>query len=96
MDRRLPGHPGESILLDCIEPLGLTVAEVADHIQVPTATLAGICRGEAPITADIAVRIDQAFGGGAETWLALQSAYDLAKARNRLLSTSIKRMEPAA
>ena len=88
-----PPHPGRSLLRDCIEELNLTIAETAEHLQIEESTLAEICRCYAPITADLAVRIDMAFGGGADTWLAMQTAYDLTQAHK--MDCDIKRIERA-
>jgi addiction module HigA family antidote len=46
-------------------------------------TLNNLVNGKSGISADMAIRLDKAFGGGAETWLRLQMAYDLAQARRR-------------
>jgi addiction module HigA family antidote len=94
MPMKNPPHPGRSLLRDCIEELELSIAETAEHLQIEESTLAEVCRCNAPITADLAVRIDMAFGGGADTWLAMQTAYDLAKARKS--TSDIKRIERAA
>ena len=79
-----PPHPGRSLLRDCIEELGLSIAEAAERLRIHDWYLEEVCRCEAPITPMIAIRIDQAFGGGAETWLAMQSAYDLWETRELL------------
>ena len=79
-----PPHPGGSLLRDCIEELGLTIAEAAGRLRIQERYLTEVCRCEAPITPLIAIRVDQAFGGGAETWLAMQSAYDLWETRELL------------
>ncbi len=89
-----PPHPGRSLLRDCIEELDLTIAETARHLQIDTRVLEAVCRCNAPITADLAVRIDMAFGGGADTWLAMQSAHDLTQARKT--ACEIKRIRRAA
>jgi plasmid maintenance system antidote protein VapI len=47
--------------------------------------------GKAGISPDMAIRLDKAFGGSAEAWLALQTAYDLAQARKRTRGMAIKR-----
>lgn len=94
MPMKNPPHPGRSLLRDCIEELDLSIAETAEHLQIEEATLVEVCQCRAPITADLAVRIDMAFGGGAHTWLAMQTAYDLAKARKS--ACNIKRIERAA
>ena len=72
-----PPHPGRSLLRDCIEELGLTVPEAAERLRIREYYLEEVCRCESPITPMIAIRIDEVFGGRAETWLAMQSAHDL-------------------
>ena len=94
MPMKNPPHPGRSLLRDCIEELNLSIAETADHLQIEESTLAEVCRCRAPITADLAVRLDMAFGGGAGSWLAMQTAYDLAQAWKP--ACEIKRISRAA
>ena len=81
MPRRISHHPGETLREDCIEALGLTVAEAAEHLQVDEQALAAICECKAPITADLAIRFEQAFGSTAEHWLRMQAVHDLGRAR---------------
>ena len=81
MPRRISHHPGETLREDCIEALGLTIAEAAEHLQVDEQALAAICECKAPITADLAIRFEQAFGSTAEHWLRMQVAHDLGRAR---------------
>ncbi len=76
-----PPHPGLSVRHDCIEPLDLTITETAEILGVTRQTLNNLVNGKSGISADMALRLDKAFGGGAETWLRLQMAYDLAQAR---------------
>ena len=96
MPMKNPPHPGRMLLRDCIEALDLTIADAAAHMRIPEHTLTAICNREAPITADIAVRIDKAFGGSADAWLKMQAAHDLAQARTNADHASIKRIERAA
>ena len=96
MTRSNPGHPGESVRLDCIEATNLSIAEAARHMQVQEQTLKDVCDGAAPITANLAIRLDLAFGGTAETWMALQAAYDLAQARTQSEGLTVSRVEAAA
>ena len=96
MSRSDPRHPGESVRFDCIEATNLTIAAAAEHMQVSEQQLTDICQCSAPITADMAIRLDLAFGGTAETWLALQTAYDLAQARRQCEGLNVKRVEHAA
>jgi addiction module HigA family antidote len=81
MTMKNPPHPGLSVRHDCIEPLGLTITEAAEVLDVTRQTLNNLVNGKSGISADMAIRLDKAFGGGAETWLRLQMAYDLAQAR---------------
>lgn len=69
MSRISPHHPGETIREDCVEALGLTVAETAAHLQIEESSLASVCACEAPIIAELAIRFDRAFGSTADTWL---------------------------
>ena len=101
MTRVNPSHPGASIRYDCIEACGLSIAEAATHMGVDERQLTEVCRARAPITADLAIRLDMAFGGGDRIWLALQASYDLAQARKRATALRIERLpvpdlEPAA
>ena len=81
MPMKNPPHPGLSVRHDCIEPLGLTTTAAANILGVTRQTLNNLINGKSGISADMAPRLDKAFGGGAETWLRLQMAYDLAQAR---------------
>ncbi len=94
MSRANPTHPGDTIREDCIEALGLTIAEAAEHLQVDEETLAAICECRAPITAYMAIRFEQALGSTADFWLRRQASHDLAQARKT--ACKIKRIERAA
>ena len=91
-----PSHPGRTIRRDCIEALDLTIAEAAAHLKIAEQDLAAICECRAPITADMAIRFEQAFGSTADAWVRMQAAYDLARARANGGHTDIKRIERAA
>jgi antitoxin HigA-1 len=87
-----PPHPGESVRCDCIEPLGLTVTEAAGLLGVTRQALNNLLNGKSGISAEMAVRLDKAFGGNAETWLRLQVAYDLAQVRKRADRIKVRRV----
>ena len=91
-----PSHPGRIIRRDCIEALDLTISETAAHLKVDEQSLAAICECRAPITADMAIRFEQAFGSTADAWLRMQAAHDLDKARQNNSAQPIKRIERAA
>jgi len=90
MTMKNPPHPGLSVRHDCIEPLDLTITEAAEVLGVRRQTLNNLVNGKRGISADMAIRLDKAFGGGAETWLRLQVAYDLAQARQHEGEINVK------
>jgi addiction module HigA family antidote len=92
-----PPHPGAGLREDVIIALGLTVTETAKALGISRKTLSEIVNGKSPITPDIAVRLERAFGNPpADTWLRLQAAYDLRRAEQRLKSASIRRLRPVS
>jgi len=76
-----PPHPGRSVRHDCLEPLRLTITEGAKILGVTRQALNNLVNGKSGISPEMAVRLDKAFGGGAETWLGIQLDYDLAQVR---------------
>jgi addiction module HigA family antidote len=76
-----PPHPGRSIKDACLVPLNLTVTDGAKILGVARHTLSRVINGQAGISPDMAIRLEKAFGGTADSWLRLQAAYDLAQAR---------------
>jgi antitoxin HigA-1 len=73
---RTPIHPGE-VLADELEALGLSAAQLARNLGVPTNRVTQIINGERNITADTALRLGHWFGTSAEFWLNLQKSYEL-------------------
>jgi len=71
-----PIHPGE-ILLDELEELNLSAAELARMVHVPPNRISMIVAGKRAISADTALRLGRWFGTGPKLWLNLQQAYDL-------------------
>lgn len=91
-----PPHPGLSVRHDCLEPLGLSVTEGAKRLKISRKQFSDIVNGRAGISPEMAIRLDKAFGGGAETWLRLQAAYDLALAMRCADAIKVERISPAA
>ena len=83
MPMKYPPHPGRSILRDCMEPLGMSVAETAQKLGVSANQLRRVIDGQADISFAMAVGLDKLFGGGASTWYQLQTQYDEAQGRNK-------------
>ena len=96
MAMRNPSHPGLSVRHDCLEPLGLSVTEGAKALGVTRQALNNLVNGRSGISPEMAVRLDKAFGGGAETWLGIQLGYDLAQVRRRERGIAVKRVKRPA
>jgi antitoxin HigA-1 len=75
-------HPGE-ILDDELQELGISAAELARTLHVPTNRVTQILNGQRGITADTALRLGQWFGTGPELWLNLQKSYELRLAQQQ-------------
>lgn len=96
MAMKNPPHPGLSVRHDCLEPLGLTVTEAARRLGISRKQLSDIVNGRSGISPEMAIRLDKAFGGGAETWYRLQAAYDLAQAMKHAHRIKVRPLPPAA
>jgi addiction module HigA family antidote len=83
-------HPGEHLAEELGE-LGMSAAELARRIQVPTNRITEILNGERAITGDTALRLAHFFGTTAEFWLNLQSLYELRVAQKKA-GKSIQRL----
>ena len=91
-----PSHPGLSIRHDCLKPLGLTVTEAAKKLGVSRKQLSDVVNGHSRISPQMAIRLDKAFGGGANTWYRLQAAYDLAQAMKQADQIKVERLSTVA
>ena len=96
MAMKAPPHPGLSVRRDCLEPLGLSVAEAAGRLGVSRKQVSDIVNGRSGISPEMAIRLDKAFGGGAETWYRLQAAYNLARAMERADEIQVARVPRTA
>ena len=85
-----PPHPGEFIREIYLRELQMSVREVATRLQVAPSTLNRILQERSRVTPEMALRLSRCLGRSAESWLAMQDAYDLWHARQQLdLSTLI-------
>jgi addiction module HigA family antidote len=79
-----PIHPGEVLLTEFLEPLGLTQYRLAKSLKVPARRINEIVHGARAVSADTALRLARFFGTSDRFWLNLQAAYDLDVERDRL------------
>lgn len=75
--KRPPTMPGEMLLKEFLEPMGMTQVEFAQHLGWSWARLNEIVNGRRGITADSALALGEALGTGPEFWLNLQRDWDL-------------------
>ncbi|CAM2196330.1 HigA family addiction module antitoxin [Paraburkholderia sp. A1RI_3L] len=87
-------HPGVLVRQNCLERFNLSVTRCAEVLGVSRQALTNLLSGKAGISPEMALRLDKAFGGGAETWLQRQLLHDLARARLRLDELNVTPMVP--
>ena len=79
-----PVHPGEILMEDFLRPMGITQYRLAKSIGVPQRRIGEIVAGKRSITADTALRLARFFKTDAQSWMNLQTHYDLVVAEEKL------------
>jgi antitoxin HigA-1 len=87
-----PVHPGLVLLEDFLKPMGITQYRLAKSIGVPQRRIGEIVAGRRAITADTALRFAKFFGTDAQSWLNLQTHYDLTIAESKMSDQLMKLM----
>lgn len=87
-----PVHPGVILQEDVLSPLDLGVSAAAERLGVSRVALSRVLNGHAGISAQLALRLEKAGAGQADTWVKLQADYDLWVARK----SSVKNVQPLA
>jgi len=85
-----PIHPGEVLLHDFLEPMGISQYRVAKDISVPARRINEIVHGTRRVTADTALRLSRYFGTTERFWLNLQARFDLEEQKDVLGSRLAK------
>ena len=91
-----PPHPGAFIREEILDPLGLTVSEAANVLEVRRATLSDLINGNASLSAEMALRIEKASGVKMETLLNMQAWHDGHAMRHREGEIAVKPYRPSA
>jgi addiction module HigA family antidote len=91
MAMKNPPHPGKLVLDECLTPLGLTITEAAEGLDVTRQTLSRVINGQTGISPTMAVRLSKAFGGSPESWLRQQMLFDLAQVHKRSDEIKVQR-----
>lgn len=84
-----PPHPGEILKEMWIKPLGMTLTQTAKALNVSRKTLSEIVNGKSAITPEMAVRLELVLGCSAETWLGIQSSFDLWQVKKNIKALGI-------
>jgi antitoxin HigA-1 len=91
MPMRNPVHPG-ALAKANLDELNISVAEAAKTLKITRQQLHNVIQGRSAVTPEMALRFERAFGGGADMWLRMQAAYDLARARKNQRVMNIPRL----
>jgi addiction module HigA family antidote len=89
-------HPGEILLTEFMEPLGLTAYRLAKELHISAPRVNDLVRGKRGITADTALRLSRYFGNSAQFWINLQSGHDLWVASKKKSWNRVKPRQVAA
>ena len=90
---RPPTHPGEMLLREFLEPLGITQTQLAERMEIPFQRINSIVNGRRGITPDTALRLSKVFGTTAGFWMNHQLRWDLFHAQ-RDAKKALERIEP--
>ena len=88
-----PVHPGEILLTEFLEPLGVSQYQLAKAVDVPARRINEIVHGQRRISADTALRLARYFGTSERFWMNLQARYDLEIEKDRL-GTALDEIQP--
>ena len=91
MPMKNPPHPGEIIREDVIRALGLSVTRAATILGVRRATLSNVTNGKSSVSAEMALRLEKAFGVSMDLLLKMQAGYDAAQVRLHTSQVKVKR-----
>ncbi len=96
MPMQNPPHPGEIVRYECLEPLGLTVTRAAQGLGVTRQALSDLVNGKAGVSVEMSIRLSRAFGSTPETWLGMQTAYDLWQIQERAEQIEVEDLTAAS
>ena len=83
MAQQAPIHPGEMLKTEFLDPMGITPYALSKNAGINKGSLSRIINGKSSISADVALRLARFFGTSADSWMKLQSRYDLETAKDR-------------
>jgi len=89
-----PPYPGEVVRHEVIGALGLTIGKAAKILGVHRAILSDVTNGKAALTAEMALRLEKAFGVSMDMLLRMQAGHDAAQMRMRADEIEVQRFVP--
>lgn len=90
---RQPPTPGEVIKEEILEPLGLSAAKLAEHMNVPSSIIYQLLSGKRKLTAETALKLEAVTGVDVGFWMNLQIAYDVYTARKNDPTKGLKKLQ---
>jgi addiction module HigA family antidote len=78
-----PVHPGEIIRYDYLEPLDLTIVDLANSLGITRSMLSAIINGRSSVSPEMAIRLSKAFDTTSDLWLGMQRSFDLYHAKQK-------------
>ena len=90
-----PCHPGEFVREEILEPLELSISRAASILGVRRATLSDLVNEKASLSAEMALRLEKAFGLDMDTLLRMQAWHDASVMRKRSEEIRVERYLPA-
>jgi addiction module HigA family antidote len=85
-----PAHPGEVLKEHYLEPLGLSVSELAQALGVSRKHLSLLVNGRANVSTNLALRLSKALGTSVRLWLNMQQNYDIYQAKRSIDLSSVR------
>ncbi len=88
---KAPAHPGGFVKTEIIEPLGLSVTDAARALGITRTALSTFLNEHTSLSADMAIRIEKAFGVSMDTLMRMQNSFDIAQAHRRQSEIVVER-----
>ena len=93
--RMTPSHPGDFIRIEVIDELGISITKAAEILGVRRATLSALVNGHAVMSAEMALRVEKAFGVSMDMLLRMQAWHDASQMRARAREIVVEPYQPA-
>jgi len=88
-----PPHPGEFMQATYMEPFGLSCRFLAQKLNVAASTLNRILKQQSGVSPEMALRLSKSLGRSPESWLAMQDAYDLWRAKKNIKLNKVTKVK---